>query len=118
MDELMTPRQLFKFYYDMRWNKGDNFKLRKKVSKLKVTDMIELMGLEKCADTVVGNSEVRGLSGGERKRVNIGIELIQNPNLLFLDEPTTGLDSTTALHVMEVVQRLKKRGITIISTIH
>lgn len=66
----------------------------------------------------MGNSYVRGISGGEKKRVNIGIELIQNPNLLFLDEPTTGLDSTNALNVMRVVQRLKKKGITIISTIH
>ncbi len=60
----------------------------------------------------------RGISGGEKKRTNIGIELISNPNLLFLDEPTTGLDSTTALSVMKMVRDLKKRGITIISTIH
>lgn len=46
---------------------------------------------------------IRGISGGEKKRVNIGIELIQNPNLLFLDEPTTGLDSSTALSVMKCV---------------
>ncbi len=51
----------------------------------------------------MGNSYVRGISGGEKKRVNIGIELIQNPNLLLLDEPTTGLDSTNALNVMKVV---------------
>ena len=62
--------------------------------------MIELLGLEKCADTIVGNTQIRGLSGGEKKRVNIGIELICQPNLLFLDEPTTGLDSTNALKVM------------------
>lgn len=69
--------------------------------------MIELLGLQNCADTMVGNTDVRGISGGEKKRVNIGIELIQNPNLLFLDEPTTGLDSTNALNVMNNVQKLK-----------
>ena len=59
-----------------------------------------------------------GFQGGEKKWVNIGIQLIQNPNLLFLDEPTTGLDSHNAFTVMGVVQRLKSIGITIISTIH
>lgn len=80
--------------------------------------MIELLGLEKCADTIAGDNMRRGLSGGEKKRVNVGIELISQPNLLFLDEPTTGLDSTTALSVMQQVQSLKSRGITIVSTIH
>lgn len=51
----------------------------------------------------MGGVSVRGISGGEKKRVNIGIELIQNPNLLFLDEPTTGLDSTNALSIMKTV---------------
>lgn len=44
----------------------------------------------------VGNAFVRGISGGERKRVNVGMEMILNPPILFLDEPTTGLDANTA----------------------
>ena len=51
----------------------------------------------------MGDEFIRGISGGQKKRVNIGIELIQNPNLLFLDEPTTGLDSTTAFQIMNTV---------------
>lgn len=70
-------------------------------------DLISLLGLESCADTKIGDELTRGISGGEKKRVNIGIELIQSPNLLFLDEPTTGLDSTNALNVMRIVQNLK-----------
>lgn len=69
--------------------------------------MIELLGLEKCADTVVGNTQIRGISGGEKKRVNVGMELIGNPNLLFLDEPTTGLDSTNSVNVMQSLEKLK-----------
>ena len=67
---------------------------------------------------MVGNTQIRGISGGEKKRVNVGIELIGNPNLLFLDEPTTGLDSTNAYKVMTRLRKLKDLGITIISTIH
>jgi len=42
---------------------------------------------------LVGNNRQRGVSGGEKKRVNVGIELISDPDILFLDEPTSGLDS-------------------------
>lgn len=53
----------------------------------------------------VGSEFTRGVSGGERKRCNIGLELIISPTILYLDEPTTGLDSSTAT---SVVQLLKK----------
>lgn len=53
---------------------------------------------------MIGGSFVRGISGGERKRVCIGNEIIINPSLLFLDEPTSGLDSTTALRIVEILQ--------------
>lgn len=52
---------------------------------------------------MIGGSFVRGVSGGERKRVCIGNEIIINPSLLFLDEPTSGLDSTTALRMVEIL---------------
>lgn len=57
----------------------------------------------RCQDTMIGGSFVRGVSGGERKRVCIGNEIIINPSLLFLDEPTSGLDSTTALRTVEIL---------------
>ena len=52
---------------------------------------------------MIGGSFVRGVSGGERKRVCIGNEIIVNPSLLFLDEPTSGLDSTTALRIVQML---------------
>ena len=61
---------------------------------------------------------LKGVSGGERKRASIGVELITNPSLIFLDEPTTGLDSFTALQVMQTLKDLAIGGRTIITTIH
>ena len=58
------------------------------------------MGLTKCADTLIGNVIIKGISGGERKRTSIGVELITNPSLIFLDEPTSGLDSETSLSLI------------------
>lgn len=76
------------------------------------------MRLTKCSNTRIGNSLVRGISGGERKRTSIGVELLTDPALLFLDEPTTGLDSSTSLLVVEILEDLSKKGVTVISTIH
>lgn len=59
--------------------------------------LLKELGLIKCKDTKIGNAMIRGVSGGERKRTSIGVELLTNPAMLFLDEPTTGLDSSTSL---------------------
>jgi len=83
-----------------------------------VEELIAVLGLKKCADTYVGNDLIRGISGGEKKRTSIGVELLINPSIMFLDEPTTGLDSTTALHVIQFLNKLAKNGRTIVSTIH
>ena len=76
------------------------------------------MGLAHIRDTVIGDENVRGISGGQLKRVNIALELITEPPLLFLDEPTSGLDSTSTLEVLEVLRQLANTGKTIIMTIH
>ena len=68
-----------------------------------VTDLINRLGLTKSADSVVGGAKKRGLSGGEKKRLSIGAELIAEPMLLFTDEPTTGLDSFQAEKVSQLV---------------
>ncbi|XVF55922.1 hypothetical protein PTKIN_Ptkin06aG0074700 [Pterospermum kingtungense] len=81
-------------------------------------DVICELGLERCQDTMIGGSFVRGVSGGERKRVCIGNEIIINPSLLFLDEPTSGLDSTTALRTVQTLQDIAEAGKTVITTIH
>ncbi|KAG6489968.1 hypothetical protein ZIOFF_051250 [Zingiber officinale] len=72
----------------------------------RVVNVITELGLQRCQDTIVGGSFIRGVSGGERKRVCIGNEILVNPSLLFLDEPTSGLDSTTTLRVVQVLTEI------------
>lgn len=62
----------------------------------RVEELIATLKLSKCQNTKIGGPLVKGVSGGERKRTSIGVELITSPNMIFLDEPTTGLDSFTA----------------------
>mmetsp|Transcript_19657 Transcript_19657/g.18728 ORF Transcript_19657/g.18728 Transcript_19657/m.18728 type:complete len:109 (+) Transcript_19657:462-788(+) len=87
--------------------------------KLKrVDDLIAELRLQKCANTKIGGNLVKGVSGGERKRTSIGVELITDPMLIFLDEPTTGLDSFTAMSVVDTMKELAMSGRTVVSTIH
>jgi ABC-type multidrug transport system ATPase subunit len=83
-----------------------------------VDKIIKELNLQKCQNTKIGGELFKGVSGGERKRTSIGVELITNPSLIFLDEPTTGLDSFTAFQVIETLKNLARHGRTIITTIH
>lgn len=74
--------------------------------KKKVEDTINILSLQSAANTRVGSDLKRGISGGERKRTSVGIEIILNSSLLFLDEPTTGLDSKSALDISMILKRL------------
>ncbi|KAK1283542.1 ABC transporter G family member 14 [Acorus calamus] len=77
------------------------------------------LGLSACRNSIVGGPMVRGVSGGERKRVSIGQEMLINPSLIFLDEPTSGLDSTTAQRIVSTLWELAEKGRrTVIMTIH
>ncbi|KAG9344019.1 hypothetical protein JZ751_012495 [Albula glossodonta] len=84
----------------------------------KVNHLIQELGLTKVADSQVGTQLIRGISGGERKRTNIGMELIIDPPVLFLDEPTTGLDASTANSVLLLLKRMANCGRTIVMSIH
>ncbi|CAA0330244.1 unnamed protein product [Arabidopsis thaliana] len=81
--------------------------------------VISELGLTKCENTVVGNTFIRGISGGERKRVSIAHELLINPSLLVLDEPTSGLDATAALRLVQTLAGLAHgKGKTVVTSIH
>ncbi|XP_047171509.1 ABC transporter G family member 21-like [Vigna umbellata] len=82
--------------------------------------IIQELGLSRCRNNLVGGGAAvfRGISGGERKRVNIGQEMLVNPSLLLLDEPTSGLDSTTAQRIVAMLHSLARSGRTVVTTIH
>lgn len=81
-------------------------------------EVITQLGLTNCKNTIMGGPFLRGVSGGERKRVSIGQEILINPSLLFLDEPTSGLDSTSAQQVVTLLWELAKGGRTVLMSIH
>ncbi|KAJ4965681.1 hypothetical protein NE237_017530 [Protea cynaroides] len=90
-----------------------------KNEKIRVAEsVITELGLGKCENRIIGNSFIRGVSGGERKRVSIGHEMLLNPSLLFLDEPTSGLDSTAAYRLVSALESLAQKGKTIVTSMH
>ncbi|XWS71252.1 hypothetical protein CRYUN_Cryun03dG0122600 [Craigia yunnanensis] len=98
------------------------FRLKEMSSKEKearVESLMQELGLLHVADSFVGDEENRGISGGERKRVSIGVDMIHDPPILLLDEPTSGLDSTSALQVVELLASMAEaRRRTVLLSIH
>ena len=87
--------------------------------KEKVDVIIKSLGIDHVKNSIIGNEETRGISGGQRKRVNIGMELVAEPSILFLDEPTSGLDSSTAFEVVSNLKKIAiKQGLTVAAVIH
>ncbi len=94
----------------------------KKLSDLEITDLVmkvlNNLGLAETKDLKVGNPLQKTISGGQRKRLNIGLELIREPAVLFLDEPTSGLSSRDSENVMDLLRELTLKGKLIFVVIH
>ncbi len=92
-----------------------------KADKLKrVESIVRELGLVSCANTLIGDEVlgIKGISGGQKRRVSIGVELVKDPVAIFLDEPTSGLDSEVAVKLVELLGEMCSRGRTVALTIH
>ncbi len=108
---VLTAREMLQYAADLRIpNKQDRLPM--------VNSLLQVLSLEQCADVLCGDENLKGLSGGQRKRVSVGLELLTNPAVLLLDEPTSGLDSKVAEDVVGLLQQISKSGRTVICTIH
>ena len=74
-----------------------------------VDNILDTLGLEETRDTLIGSAEKKGISGGQRKRVNLGQELLTEPSVLFLDEPTSWLYTKTDLDVMYLLKNIEAK---------
>lgn len=84
-----------------------------------VNDIMEHLGLMECKDTKAGNVFLKGISGGQKKRLSLGMALLKSPPLLFLDEPTSGLDAAATKSVVAYLQKITiEAGLISVATIH
>ncbi|KAM9966984.1 hypothetical protein ACTFIR_007219 [Dictyostelium discoideum] len=113
-----TVFETLKFYADLKLPGVSEIEKIKRVEQI-----IEDIGLTKRTHSKIGGVLpggilMKGLSGGEKRRVSIGCGLVTNPSLIFLDEPTSGLDSVAALQIMKTLLNLTLKGVTVICSIH
>uniref|UniRef100_A0A1J3CBG8 ABC transporter G family member 42 n=1 Tax=Noccaea caerulescens TaxID=107243 RepID=A0A1J3CBG8_NOCCA len=83
-----------------------------------VKEVLETIELEEIKDSIVGLPGISGLTTEQRKRLTIAVELVSNPSIIFMDEPTTGLDARAAAIVMRAVKKIAETGRTVVCTIH
>ncbi|XP_065078451.1 ATP-binding cassette sub-family G member 4-like isoform X2 [Ochlerotatus camptorhynchus] len=108
MDHL-TVREIMDYAAELKMPISSSRMVRMK----KVSDILDVLGLRQSMTTLVKN-----LSGGEKKRLSIGMELITNPPIILLDEPTSGLDSVSAMQLVSYIKTLAQEGRTVVSVIH
>ncbi|KAI5306170.1 hypothetical protein KEM56_002009 [Ascosphaera pollenicola] len=96
----LTVRETLRFAAGLRlppW-------MSKKEKHRRAEDILLRMGLKSCADNLIGSEFVKGISGGEKRRVGIAVQILTDPKVLLLDEPTSGLDAFTAASIIEVLR--------------
>ncbi|KAG8584245.1 hypothetical protein GDO81_008751 [Engystomops pustulosus] len=109
----LTVRETLTYTAMLALQKHSKEAIKKKVESV----MVEL-SLTHVADTVIGGRIFNGISKGERRRVSIAAQLIQDPKIILLDEPTTGLDSMTANHIVLLLSQLARKDRIVIISIH
>lgn len=112
--ENLTVAEQVEFSAALRLPPGSNSKAAGAITE----DVLQLLQIHHIRNSIVGSVENRGISGGQRKRVNIALELAADPTVLFLDEPTSGLDATSAQSIVQSLKNIGDLGMTSIMIIH
>lgn len=113
VDDRATVREALEFSALLRQDASIS-----REDKLAYVDVVlELLDMTHLQDAIVGSPSA-GLNPEQRKRLTIATEVVARPAILFCDEPTTGLDTKSALRVVKLLQRLAKTGLAVIATIH
>lgn len=110
----LTTRETLEFAARLRLPES----MTRQQKEARADEVLNLLGLRHCASVVVGGEMLKGLSGGEKRRLSIGIQLITNPAVLVIDEPTSGLDAFTAHQIMKTLKAIAMTGRTVICSIH
>lgn len=112
IEELSVYQNLF-FNTKLCFNNLSDRAIQKKVLAL-----LSALGLSEVKDLIVGNPLDQTISGGQRKRLNIALELIREPSVLFVDEPTSGLSSRDSENIIDLLKELTFKGKLIFVVIH
>lgn len=110
----LTVRETLRFAAGLRLPSW----MTKKQKYDRAEEVLLKMGLKDCANNLIGSDLIKGISGGEKRRVSIAVQVLTDPRVLLLDEPTSGLDAFTASSILEVLHGLANEGRTLILTIH
>ncbi len=102
----LTARENLRFY-------GRIYGLSRKTLKNRIEALLEMVGLTDRADDLL-----EGYSGGMKRRINIAVALLHNPRILFLDEPSTGVDPQSRKRIYDTIQDLNRQGMTVLLTTH
>ena len=109
----LTVREMLSFTAELRVVGNDAREKGERVARV-----IRELDLGRVADSRIGGGSVRGISGGQARRCTVGVELVTQPSVLFLDEPTTGLDAYSSLLLCRSLRALADSGRTVLCTIH
>eukprot|EP00052_Salpingoeca_macrocollata_P010943 m.84510 g.84510 ORF g.84510 m.84510 type:complete len:625 (-) comp17803_c0_seq1:57-1931(-) len=117
-DDLLYP--LLTVMETLQYTAKLRCRLPEQARNRRIASILEQLSLTDSAATIIGdNDRNRGISGGQKRRVSIAQEMIRNPSVIFMDEVTSGLDSSTAFNVMQLLQNIARQDHrTIILTIH
>lgn len=114
LQSYMTAREAIEMSAKLRL--PSTLSARERVARVKA--LLDLFNLSKVADVPIGSALVKGLCPAEKKKTMIAMEMVINPAILLLDEPTTGLDSAEALKVVHALRELSRQGRTVVAAIH